>query len=167
VDRAIALVERHGGFVEGDSINIKTQVPLPAQVTVWDDYGTPQERVSVDDARWTFRGDWEPGRRGRRTGTKGAEATIGFEGTGAILAGSYMSSGGTADIYLDGRLHRTVDVYSDEEANKHGESVWHAFGLENGEHRVRVVVNGEPYRGIGGDESKGTEISLSYLVVFR
>jgi hypothetical protein len=78
-----------------------------------------------------------------------------------------MPSGGTADIYLDGELHRTVDVYPDEDANKFHESVWHVFGLEDGEHRLRVVVRGERYRGIGGDESTGTEIALSYLLVFR
>ena len=78
-----------------------------------------------------------------------------------------MPSGGTADVYLDGELHRTVDVYPDEEARKGAESVWHVFGLEDGEHQLRMVVRGEPYRGESGDESKGTDISLSYLVVFR
>jgi hypothetical protein len=168
MNRAITLVERNGGRVEGDSIIVRTQIPLPVQLEMWDDYGTPVERISVDDPRWTFNGDWgreRPG--GRRTSTKGAEASIVFEGSGAILAGTYMPTGGTADVYLDGELHRTVDVYPDEDANKHGESVWHVFGLQDGEHRVRVVVKGEPYRGIAGDESNGTDISLSYLVVFR
>jgi len=175
MNRAIALVERHGGRVEGDSIIVKTQTPLPAQVEIWDDYGSPVERVPVDDPRWSFKGDWEErGRTSsrwqsttRQTGTKGAEASIGFEGTGAIIAGTYMPSGGTADIYLDGELHRTVDVYPDEDSRKPFESVWHVFGLEGGEHQLRIVVRGEPYRGDGGDESKGTDISLSYLVVFR
>ncbi len=168
MNRAIALVERHGGRVEGDSIIIPIQTPVPVQLELWDDYGDPVERVSVDDPRWAFIGDWEPGRWGaRRTGANGAEASIGFEGTGAILGGTYLASGGTAEIYLDGELHRTVDVYSDEAGDKYGESVWHVFGLEDAEHRVRIVVKGEPYRGIGGEESNGTDISLSYLVVFR
>ena len=112
--------------------------------------------------------NWDSGTRwGRSSGTAGAEASIGFEGTGVIIAGTYLTSGGTADIYLDGALHSTVDVYPDEEANKYAESVWHAFGLEDGEHHLRVVVRGEPYQGISGDESSGTDISLSYLVVFR
>jgi len=175
MDRAIALVERYGGRVEGDNITVKTQTPLPVQLEMWDDYGTPVERISVDDPRWTFVGDWEresftsPVWQStvRQTGARGAEASIVFDGTGAIIAGTYMPSGGTADIYLDGELHSTVDVYPDEDARKPFESVWHAFGLEDGEHQLRVVVRGEPYRGIGGDESGGTDISLSYLVVFR
>jgi hypothetical protein len=167
MSRAIALVERNGGRVEGDSIMVLTQPPQPVQLELWDDYGSPVERISVDDPRWTFTGDWEEGWGGLSTDTDGAEAAIGFEGTGAILAGTYLASGGTADIYLDGELHRTVDVYSDEDGDKYGESVWHAFGLEDGEHQLRIVVRGEPYRGDSGDESQGTDISLSYLVVFR
>jgi hypothetical protein len=168
MDRVIALVERHGGSVDGDSIEVKTQRPIPVEIELWDDFGTPVERVPVDDPRWTFSDDWEgEPRRGRRTGTKGAEATIGFEGTGAIIAGTYLPSGGTAEIYLDGELHSTVDVYPDEGAPKGAESVWHAFGLEDGEHRLRVVVRGEAYRDGSGGGSTGTDISLSYLVVFR
>ena len=168
MNRIVALAERLGGHVHGDSITIKTQAPLPAQVALWDDYGSPVERVTVEDPRWSFTGDWDSGRSMVRTaGTAGAEASIGFEGTGAIIAGTYLASGGTADIYLDSELHSTVDVYPDEAASKHGESVWHVFGLEDGEHHLRVVVRGERYRGTSGDESSGTDISLSYLVVFR
>jgi hypothetical protein len=167
MDRAVALIERNGGRVEGDSIIVPIQTPQPARLELWDDYGSPVERISFDDPRWTFTGDWEEGWGGQSTGTRGAEAVIGFEGTGVILGGTYLSSGGTADIYLDGELHRTVDVYSDEDSDKYGESVWHVFGLDNGAHELRVVVKGEPYRGIDGDESKGTNVSVSYLVVFR
>jgi len=168
MERVLALVEREGGYVTGDSIRIKIQTPRPAHVEIWDDYGSPVERIPADDTRWTFSGDWEPGRWGeRRSSTRGAEASIRFEGTGVILAGPYLPSGGMADIYLDGELRRTVDVYPDEDGAKYDESVWHAFGLESGEHQLRVVVRGEPYHGTDGETSAGTDISLSYLVVFR
>jgi hypothetical protein len=128
------------------------------------------ERINVDDLRWSWKGNWEsapPERRRRegntRTGSaKGAEAAIQFHGTGAILVGPYMPTGGRADIYLDGKLDQTVDVYPDEDARKGGESVWHAFGLPAGDHNLRVVVRGERF----GD-SKGSEITLTDLVVFR
>jgi hypothetical protein len=45
--------------------------------------------------------------------------------------------------------------------------VWHAFRLPPGRHRLRVVARGEPYRGAGGQGSAGTDLSLSYLLVFR
>jgi hypothetical protein len=45
---------------------------------------------------------------------------------------------------------------------KFNEAVWYAFGLEDGEHEIRLVVRGEPYA-----ESRGSEICLTELVVFR
>jgi hypothetical protein len=167
VNRAVALVERNGGRVEGDSIIVPLQTAQPVRLELWDDYGSPVERIPVGDPRWNFMGDWEQGWGGLSSATEGAEALIGFEGTGVIVGGTYLASGGTADIYLDGELHGTVDVYSDEDGNKYGESVWHVFGLTDSEHEVRVVVKGEPYVGMDGDQSSGTDIALSYLVVFR
>jgi len=64
-------------------------------------------------------------------------------------------------VYLDGKLIRTVDVYSDEKDDRGGESVWHGFGLKNGEHTVRLVVRGEPFL------QSGTKVALTDLVVFR
>ena len=169
--RAIAMVERNGGRVEGDKLLVPMQKAEPAKLELWDDYGSPAERIKVDDARWSWKGPWEsapPERRNRRendtktSSTKGAEATIQFRGTGAILVGPYMPTGGRADVYLDGKLDQTIDVYPDEDARKGGESVWHAFGLPPGEHTLRLAVRGERY-----GESKGSEITLTDLVVFR
>jgi hypothetical protein len=171
VKRAIALVEKNGGRVDGDRLLVPIQEAEPATLELWDDYGSPVERIGVDDARWAWKGKWEPAppeRRRRREGNtktsavKGAEASIQFEGTGAILGGPYMPTGGQADVYLDGKLDQTVDVYPDEDSRKGGESVWHAFGLQPGEHTLRLVVRGEPY-----GESQGAEITLTDLVVFR
>jgi phosphatidate phosphatase APP1 len=73
-----------------------------------------------------------------------------------------LKSGGKADVYVDGKLDRTVDVYSDEEGNRTKEAVWHFYGLNPGKHTVRLVVRGEPY----GD-STGTDVSIDDLIVFR
>jgi hypothetical protein len=169
--RAIAMAEKNGGRVEGEKLLVPIQKAEAAKLELWDDYGSPAERVSVDDARWSFNGAWEsapPERRRRREGNtktssqKGAEATINFQGAGAMLVGPYMPTGGKADVYLDGKLDQTIDVYSDEDERKGGESVWHAFGLSAGEHTLRLAVRGEPY----GD-SKGSEVTITDLVVFR
>ena len=167
--RAVAMAERHGGRVEGDELLVRTQEAVPAEFETWDDYGAPVERVPVTDPRWSFKGEWEdttsrwgPRHTVRTSGSKGAEAQIDFEGTGAIVSGFYLPSGGTADIYLDGELDRTVDVYPDEDRPKGWESVWHNYRLEEGRHSVRVVVRGETYPG-----SSGSDIALTHLVVFR
>jgi hypothetical protein len=168
--RAIALAQRTGGRVEGDTLVVKVQQPKPAKLEMWDDYGSPAERIKSADPRWTWKGEWQA-RQGQSrhnsapskfSSAKGAEASITFEGTGAIVVGPYLPNGGKADVYLDGKLDRTVDVYPDEDRIKHGEAVWHAFGLKPGKHTVRVVVRGEPYPG-----SKGAEIQIEDLVIFR
>ncbi|MCC6587889.1 MAG: ADP-ribosylglycohydrolase family protein [Bryobacterales bacterium] len=166
--RAIALVEQTGGKRNGDTLTVKLQQAKPAKLEIWDDYGSPVERIATTDARWKFTGDWKSGKGGRaqpvtRTASaKGAEATIRFEGAGAMIVGPYLPTGGKADVYLDGKLNRTVDVYPDEDAGKGDESVWHAFRLKPGPHEIRLVVKGEPY-----GASKGTDIAIEDLVVFR
>ena len=105
--------------------------------------------VTVERRRWA-------------SSTTGSEGSIKFTGTGAIVAGWFLPTGGLADIYLDGELVKTVDTYPDEDDFKFGEAVWHAFGLADTEHELRIVVRGEPYV-----DSQGAEICLQDLVVFR
>jgi hypothetical protein len=173
--RAIAMAERHGGGVDGDRLIVTIQDPSPAQLEMWDDFGSPVELIWIDDPRWSIQGAWEQESyqkdhwdlRWATCGDAGAEASIRFEGTGAIIGGMYMPTGGMVDVYLDDELNRTVDVNSDEDSAKVNESVWHAFGLEDTEHELRVVVRGEPYRGPDEVEREGTDVALSFLKVFR
>ena len=67
-----------------------------------------------------------------------------------------------ADVYLDGKLHRTVDVYMGTRRNRVTEAVWHAFGLPGREHSLRVVSWGETPPG-----GHWTDITLEKLAVFR
>jgi hypothetical protein len=170
LERAVAMVERHGGRKDGEALLIKLQEPEPAALEVWDDYGDPVERIPYGNPRWSWQGDWAEkvvhkwgsDHVSFASSKAGSEATIRFEGTGAILTGWFLPTGGLADVYLDGELSRTVDVYPDEKDVKFGEAIWHAFGLEDGEHEVRLVVRGEPYA-----ESEGADVTVSDLTVFR
>lgn len=161
--RAIALVKQTGGRLEGDRLRVKVQAPKAPKLETWN-YGTVAERIPAADARWSWAGPWrtEDKRPGKLASAKGAEASLSFTGSGVIVVGPYLPSGGKADVYLDAKLDRTVDVNSDEKAGKGGEAVWHAFGLKNGKHTVRLVVRGEPY-----GEGKGTDVGIEDLVVFR
>ena len=160
--RTLALVKREGGRVSGDAVFVKTQAAVPPKLEVWNDYGCPAERVSHKDSRWRYTGPWRDSMEGHFASTKDAAATISFSGTGVIVTGTYLTSGGKADVYLDGKLDRTVDVYPDEPHNKGGDAVWHVFGLKPGQHTVRLVVRGETYPG-----SSGSDICIEDLVVFR
>ena len=169
--RTLALVKQTGGRGEGDMVYIKAQRPKTPKFEVWDDYGSPVERVPLTDARWSFKGNWTERAAGRRGGVAGisrvatekdAEATFSFEGTGVILVGTYLPNGGKYDAYIDGKLDRTLDAYSDEPGMRAGESIWHGFGLKNGPHTVRLVVRGDTYPG-----SSGTAVSLTDAVLFK
>ena len=83
---------------------------------MWDDYGSPVERIAATDPRWSFKGNWRADEKSatRLASEKGAEASISFDGTGAIVIGPYLMDGGMIDVYLDGKLDRTLDVFSDE-----------------------------------------------------
>lgn len=168
--RAIALVKSQGGHVVGDKLVVRLQKPVPPKLDVWDDYGTPVENILVRDKRWHWDGPWEetvaqlvlegkprgPKSYGQLASQKGAE------GTGAIVVGPFLGTGGKAEVYLDGNLDRTIDVYPGEPHRKYHEAVWHAFGLKNGKHTVRVVVLGQTYPG-----STGSDIAIERLLVFR
>jgi len=161
--RAMALIKATGGREEGDRVFVKVQTPKAPKLEVWDDFGDPRERITVADARWTWKGDWKTNGKAKVSGEKGAEATVSFEGTGAIVTGSYLVDGGKYDVYLDGKFDRTLDVYPDggDAHSRSGESVWHAFGLKPGKHEVRLVVRGERY-----GESTGANVSLNDVLVF-
>ncbi|HYO80954.1 MAG TPA: ADP-ribosylglycohydrolase family protein [Bryobacteraceae bacterium] len=160
--RAIALALKNGGKVEGDTLLLRAQRPKAAKLELWDDYGSPVERIPSSDPRWQWKGGWNKDGDAQMAAGKGDEAVISFSGTGAIVAGPYLPDGGKADVYLDGKLHSTIDVYPDEDSRKGEESVWHVFGLRNGQHTLRLVVRGERY-----SESKGAVIAIEDLVVFR
>ncbi len=166
--RTLALIQKTGGKVEGDKVAIRTQKPVAPKLELWDDYGWPVERIAANDPRWSWQGNWQRQARrnsdavSRTASERGADATVTFQGTGAIVTGPYLPNGGELEVYLDGKLDGTVDAYSDERSSKGGEAVWHGFGLKDGTHSVRLVVLGKPYPGSGG-----SVVTIDDIVVFR
>jgi hypothetical protein len=160
--RAIALVKKNGGRIEAGQLIVKVQPLKPIRLELWDDYGSPVERIPVSDPRWNLQGPWRSEGAAKIASQKGAAALINFDGRGAIISGPFLPSGGKADVFLDGDLDRTIDVYPDEGSAKPGEALWHIFGLDRRKHTVVLVVRGEPYLG-----SKGADIAIEDLVVFR
>jgi hypothetical protein len=168
--RALDLIRATGGRVEADKVVVKLQSPRPPKLEIWNP-GRPAERIRTSDARWSWKGAWKESEAKRRDGSprgvktasdKDAEATLAFQGSGVMISGAYLPAGGTADVYLDGKLNRRIDVYSDGDGARAGNAVWHTWGLKNRQHTVRLVVRGEPFR-----DSKGTNISIDDAIVFR
>jgi hypothetical protein len=162
--RAMKAVAREGGKADAGGIRVPAQKPKPANVPLWDDYGSPVERIPYTDARWKFAGKWKADERLRSnvTDEKGATAEIEFEGTGFIVSGPYLPDGGFLEAWVDGKRVNNVDVYSDEKSVKGDESVFHQFGLKAGRHRVQLKV-----LGVRHTESAGARVAVADLIVFR
>lgn len=159
--RAVSVAKNNGGRLDGENVIVKLQAFKPARLEQWSDYGKPAERIAASDPRWKWTGDWETSKQ-QRIASRNAEAQIEFAGTGAILVGPYLPDGGAAVVYLDGKLDREVDSYSDEADAKGGEALWHRFRLPTGTHKLRIVVRGKNVAG-----SAGSKISLQDLVVYQ
>lgn len=70
------------------------------------------------------------------------------------------------EIFLDGSSVGIYDTFSEDGQTKSDEALWHRFGLEAGEHEVRLRLTGEPY--VRGDvRSEASRLSLQESVVFR
>ena len=161
--RAKHIIEQEGGKVAAESCEIPVQAPAALKLEQFAP-GKVVERIASTDARWKRQGAWEKsghGQAGMRAKTKGAEASVTFDGTGAMLVGTLDEDRGTADLYLDGTLMTKIDGYNDD-GRRDGEGMWGQFDLKPGPHAVRVVVKGEPYPG-----SKGAWVDLEDLIVYR
>ncbi len=56
--RALRAVTRAGGVVTQTEIRVPVQAARPVKLPLWDDYGSPAERIPYTDARWRFSGNW-------------------------------------------------------------------------------------------------------------
>jgi hypothetical protein len=159
--RALALIKQTGGEAEGGKLMVKVQAPKPPKLELWN-YGTVAERVGVKDARWKLTGSWVTDPKRLMASQKGSTVEVSFTGTGAIVVGDYLPTGGKLDAYTDGKFDRTLDVNSDDKGSRGGESVYHIFELKPGRHTIKLVVRGEPYA-----NNQGTDVAITDLVVFR
>jgi hypothetical protein len=170
---ALQLINKDGGEVTDNKIRIKTQLPVAPQNEVAFPNLVFDKAISVfGENAWSFKGKWKElevkGRDGQiRKQSKfaekaGEELEIAFTGTGISVEGNWYKDGGKADIYLDGKLHRSIDTYYDFANQQHTESIWHVVNLEPGDHKVRLVVKGDKR-----PESAGTRVYITSATIFK
>lgn len=163
LERAKLVVQEEGGRVGEREISAPVEKPAALKLEQFR-AGHVVERIKIEDARWKWQGAWEKicGRRMlMRSKAAGAEATVTFNGTGAMLVGTLDDDRGTADVYLDRKLAATVDGYNDD-GERGGEGLWGKFDLAPGAHTLRVVVKGEPFPG-----SKDAWVVFEDVIVYR
>lgn len=177
VDQTIAFIDEtvvaNGGKVEADHYTIKVQEPLfegsleqsyPGMAMAY--------QVEVEDSlSWNFGGQWGDFVYGdgdpdlfKLATTPGDSCMLEFKGTGISLLGSWNTSGGRADIYVDGRLVKQIDTYHREEAGKYDVNrahIFHVLGLPDGEHRIKLVVSDDK-----NPRSSGHNIWLQRALIY-
>ncbi|MFC1607007.1 ADP-ribosylglycohydrolase family protein [Candidatus Latescibacterota bacterium] len=163
---AVQLITENGGSVTETEAHIHEQnTAAPPREDAFPDV-VPSYKSSVfGDDNWSWNGTWQirGDNQARFSETAGDEATFTFKGTGVVIRGNWMRDGGTADVYIDGTLHRTIDTYfywaRQEKSNAF---LWHILHLDPGSHTVRLVVRGEKQ-----EKSDGTRLYVSGATVFE
>jgi hypothetical protein len=160
MERAFKVVALAGGKVEGGEVVIPVQAPAAAPLEQWD-MGIPEKRVGVKDAAWAWKGDWKEAKNRQVAEAAGAEVTFSFTGAAVAVLGECTQTGGRADVYLDGKkAERGIDAYIVERTNDN--ALWHAYGLAQGPHTLRIVVRDD-----ADARSKGKKVSISEAIVYR
>jgi len=172
---ATRFITENGGNITGSKLKIKVQEPVaPEAEDAFPDV-VFDRRISVfDNDEFLFGKGWkkhtimtgqprELRDQAMVTGLTGDETEIKFTGSGISLTGNWVKDGGLADVYLDGKLHRTIDTYYNFSNQQHSNvSLWHATGLTPGEHTAKLIVKGEKR-----PESEGTNVYLTGATIFK
>lgn len=153
---ALELIKRNGGTVQGDFISLPMQGFKRAKFENSFPKVVFDKKISVFSSdNWKFNGKWNVYKQqswDKKTekdqsmfaNSKGDELEFTFTGSGISIMGNWVKDGGIADVYLDGKLDRTIDTYYNYSKQQHQNiSIWHAFQLKSGLHHIKIVVKGE------------------------
>ncbi len=162
--RAEALIARGGGSVDGDTITVETQAPVPAKLEQWKQ-DKPVARIHCGDPAFVAKGTWRDEAPERYSDEKGAELTFVFEGTGIMIAGPFGSNLGMVDVTVDGKFEMRVDLFLRPEnggiSHRGGEGIFQIMGLERGKHTITLTVTGEK-----NPESTGATVGVQNAIIF-
>lgn len=176
VKYAKELTVKNGGLVNDRELKIKIQNPKPYIAEVSFPKLVADHRVTVFEKQgWQFHGDWAVFNtndednnnklfdQAKYSSHAGDEAILNFDGTGISVCGNWMKSCGKAEIYIDGKLKRTIDNYFGC-ANQIQTDMdsYHILNLNPGKHVVRVVVKGEKR-----PEASAANFYLSKAIIFK
>jgi len=150
------LIVEHSGVVTTEALIISLEPPTAPPLEVAFPTSIPIYNSSVfDESGWEWSGHWKD-LSGKKWDNKfeepvlkyadepGAGVIFTFNGTGVALWGNWAQDGGKADVYVDSKLHRTIDTYywwAGE--GKEYFSLWHVLNLEPGIHSVKLTVLGD------------------------
>ena len=160
------LVVQNGGTISDTKLKIKVQSPQPFPLEKSFPKLVFDRNVSVfENGGWEFKGKWEiKGKnQSRFSSNAGDEAVFTFDGTGVSICGNWFRDCGKADVFVDGKLKRTIDGYFwfANQSPTYME-LYHITNLQQGKHVVKVVVRGEKR-----PEASAANLYISKAVVFK
>ena len=166
MDRALKVIQRNGGRVQGDQVTIPYQEPKPAKLEQWS-MGVPYKSPAVADPSWSWKGAWsdetvrdEARVAGKAASGAGAEAVLNFEGSAVSLVGSCSQSGGKADVYLDGKKVGEINAWIPERTFDN--ALWHTYGLNAGAHTLKIVTRSD-----SDSRSQGSKIVITAALTYK
>jgi len=180
--RALAAVLLSGGEVHDDRFVLPKQTPVPPKLEQWN-VGVPEKSIMHDDAAWTWTGDWEAvadtdtyaAPPAMVSHSAGNEAVLKFNGTSISLDGYLTTNGATAEVFLDGQRMGEINSYIGP--GTFDQDLWHAFGLEDGPHTLRIVTldksdpratdSCEPADGMGYTDLRPLRFSIHRAISFK
>lgn len=171
---ALNLISGNGGKVLDNKISFFVQEPgVQVLEESFPDIVFDRDIPVFDKENWSAKGKWSvhqitdrsghnPQNQSLVSGRSGDEIELTFTGTGVSIKGNWWKDGGKADVFVDGKIHRSIDTYYFFARQQHTESIWHTTNLEQGEHKVRIVVKGEKR-----PESEGTNVYITGATIFK
>lgn len=151
------LAIQNGGAATDSELKIKVQNPQPYTPEIAFPKLVADHRITVfEKDGWQFKGKWATYNTNNEdnnnklydeakfSSNPGDEASLNFEGTGISICGNWHRECGKADIYIDGKLKRTIDEYFWFANQTHNDmDLYHVTNLKPGKHTVKVIVKGE------------------------
>lgn len=157
--RALKVIQQNGGTVNDNEVVVQKQEPKAPALEQWNP-GVPYEKAAAASSAWTWKGDWAQKDRTRISTAAGNEAILKFRGVAVVVTGRLDQEGGRVQVYLDGQPVGKADAYIVERT--HDNALWHTYGLEPGEHTLRIVTLPE-----ADSRSKGRRVSIDGAVLYR
>ena len=164
--RALTIIQESGGSVDGNTVTIRTQTPEPPALEQWT-MGVPVQEVQHKDDAVEWQGDWTDApyvsyeRQAAKYSTSGGNSsTLSFEGTGISVVGNFSEAGGKADVYIDGQMAGTINSYL--ESRTTDSNLFHAYGLEDGTHELKIVT-----LDVADERSEGNELGIMRIISYR
>ncbi len=157
--RTLKVIQQAGGKVTEASVVIPMQKPKAPKLEQ-SNFGVPVRLIKVNDAAWSWTGNWKVVESAKVAHGAGSEATLVFTGSGVALQGVLAQDGGRAEVYLDGkRQDLMADSWIPERT--YDNDLWHLTGLKPGQHTLRLVTTD------GADSrSTGRRTSIGKAVIY-